>query len=75
LLNIGGKVLEKVLISGKNHHVFSQGFMNTNQYGFTHQKGTVDAAMEVKDFVNEGLAAGEVIVLVSLDVRHAFDAA
>ena len=34
LLNIGGKVLEKVLINRINHHVFSQGFMNANQFGF-----------------------------------------
>jgi hypothetical protein len=44
--------------------------MNTNQYGFTPQKGTIDAALEVKDFVKEGLAAGEVIVLVSLDIKR-----
>jgi hypothetical protein len=31
--------------------------------------------MEVKVFVEEGLAIGEVIALVSLDVRGAFDAA
>jgi len=49
--------------------------MKTNQYGFTPQNGTIDAVMEVKHFVIEGLAAGEVIVLVSLDVRDAFDAA
>jgi hypothetical protein len=66
LLSIGGKVLKKVLISRINHHIFSQGFMNTNKYGLTPQKGTTDAAMEVKDFVKEGLAT-EVTVLVSLD--------
>jgi hypothetical protein len=49
--------------------------MNINQCGFTSQKGTVDAAMGVRDFVKEGLTAGEVIVLVSLDVKGAFDAA
>jgi hypothetical protein len=48
--------------------------MNNNQYGFTPQRSTVDAAMAVKDFVEEGLSA-EVVVLVSLDVRRAFDAA
>jgi hypothetical protein len=31
--------------------------------------------MAVKNIVNEGLIAGEVIILVSLDVRSAFDAA
>jgi len=75
LLNVGGKVREKVLINRINHHVFSHAFMNTHQYGFTPQKGTIDAAMEVKKFVKEGLAAGEVIILISLDVKGAFDAA
>jgi hypothetical protein len=33
--------------------------MNTNQYGFTPQRCTIDAAMAVKDFV-EGLVVGEI---------------
>jgi len=74
LLNIGGKVLEKALINRINHHVFSHDLMNNNQYGFTPQRGAIDAAMAVKNFVENGLVAGEVIVLVSLDVKGAFDA-
>jgi hypothetical protein len=74
LLNIGGKVLGKAL-TNKINHVFSHDLMNNNQYGFTPQRGTIDAAMAVKDFVLTGLVAGEVIVLVSLDVKGAFDAA
>jgi hypothetical protein len=31
--------------------------------------------MAVKEFVEEGLAAEEIIVLISLDVKGAFDAA
>jgi hypothetical protein len=42
--------------------------MNQNQYCFTPQRSTTDAAMAVKGFVEEGLAAGEIIVLISLDV-------
>jgi hypothetical protein len=53
LLNTGGKVLEKVLINRINHHVFSHDFMNRNQYGFTPQRSTIDAAVAVKDFVVE----------------------
>jgi len=49
--------------------------MKTIQYGFTPQKGTIDAVIEFKDFIMEGLAAGEVIVLVSLDIKDVFDAA
>ena len=75
LLNVGGKVLEKVLINRINHHANSHDFLNSHQYGFTPQKSTVDAAMEVKKFVMEGLSAGEVIALISLDVKGAFDAA
>ena len=63
------------LINRINYHVFSQACMNIHQYGFTPQKGTIDAAMEVKEFVKEDLAAGEITVLISLDVKGAFDAA
>ena len=49
--------------------------MNTNQYGFTHQRSTIDAAMAVKGFVERCLVAGELIVVVSLDVKGVFDAA
>jgi hypothetical protein len=44
--------------------------MNASRYGFTLQKGTTAAAMEVKDFVNESLAAGEIIALVSSTSRE-----
>jgi hypothetical protein len=74
-LNIGGNVLEKALINRINHHVSSHDLINNNQYGFTPQRGTTDAAMAVKDFVETVLVAGEVIVLVSLDVKYAFNAA
>jgi len=75
LLNTGGKVLEKQLINRINHHVFTHDIMNKNQFGFTPQRSTTDAAMAVKGFIEEGLSAGEIIVLISLDVKGAFDAA
>jgi hypothetical protein len=75
LLNTGGKVLEKLLINRINHHVFAHDIMNKNQYGFTPQSSTTDAAMAVKGFVEEGLAAGEIVVLISPNVKGALDAA
>jgi len=75
LLNTGGKVLEKLLINRINHHVFTDDIMNKNQFGFTPQRSTTNAAMAVKRFIEEGLSAGEIIVLISLDVKGAFDAA
>ena len=48
--------------------------MNEKQFGFRPQKSTVDAALTIKTFVQECLYAGDVIVLISLDVQGAFDA-
>ena len=75
LLNIGEKVLEEVLINRINHHVFSHDLKNNSQNGSTPQRGTTDVAMAMKNFTEKGLVAQEVTVLVSLDVKGAFDAA
>ena len=75
LLDSGGKVLEKLLTNRINHHVFSRGHMNENQFGFRPQKSMVDAAMAIKAFVQESLDAGDVIALISFDIQGAFDAA
>jgi len=48
-------VLEKLLINRINHHVFAHDIMNKNQSGFTPQRSTTDAAMAVKEFVQQGL--------------------
>jgi hypothetical protein len=57
VVNVGGKFLEKVLISRINFHVYSHEFINKNQFGFTPQRNTIDAAMAVKNIVVECLAA------------------
>ena len=75
LINTGGKILEKLLINRINHHVFSHDLTSKNQYGFTPQRSTTDVAMAVKGLVEEGLASGEIVVLIRLDDQGAFDAA
>ena len=59
LLNVGGKILEKVLINRINYYANLHDSLNTHQYGFTPQKSTTDAAMEIKNYVIEGLAGGK----------------
>jgi hypothetical protein len=49
LLNVGGKVLEKLLIDRINYHVFSNSLLNENQYGFLPQKSKTDVALAAKD--------------------------
>ena len=75
LLNVRGKILEKVLINRINHHIYSTEFLNKNQYGFIPQTSTIDAIMAMKEFIQEGFAKGEITVTVSLDVEGAFNSA
>jgi len=49
LLNIGEKVLEKLLINRINRHMYKNELLTDSQYEFTPQKSTTDAAMEAKN--------------------------
>ena len=75
LINIGGKVLEKLLIDRINHHLHSNSLLNKNQYGFLSHKSTVNATLAAKNFAQAHLQQGKVVIMTSLDVKGAFDAA
>ena len=55
LLDVTGKVLDRLMIDRNMHHVHSTAGLNSNQYGFIPQRGTVDAAMAVKEIIEENL--------------------
>ena len=55
LPNIWGTLLERLMIDRVLFHIYSNDMFNDNQYGFTPQRGTVDAAMDVKNFIEESL--------------------
>jgi len=63
------------MINRINDHVYTNDYINKNQYGFTPQLSSIDAAMAVKDLVEIGFSSGEVATLVSLDVEGAFNSA
>jgi hypothetical protein len=48
LLDLGGKVLEIILINRINHHVYSQGHMNKTQFGFRPQKAPSTRQWQLK---------------------------
>ena len=75
MLNIDGNVLEKLLINRIMRNIHKIGYLNDNQFGFTPQKSTTDAAMALKQFVERELERGIVFIMASLDVKGAFDAA
>jgi len=73
LTNVAAKVLEKLLINRIMHYVYKNDHTSRKQYGFTPQKSAIDATIEVKDYIEEGLRDGQIAILVSLDVKAAFD--
>jgi hypothetical protein len=75
LINVGGKVLEKLLINRIMYNAYTNNRLNHNQFGFTPKKSTTDAAITAKEFVEEGLRQELITILVSLYVKGAFDAA
>jgi hypothetical protein len=75
LLSVAGKVLDQLMTDRIVLHVHSSVGLNSNQYGFIPQRGTVDAAMAVKVITEENLKQKNCTSVVSFDVRAEFDAA
>jgi len=48
-------------------------YVHTYIHTFIPQKNTIDAAMEARNFIERQLEKGRVVIMVSLDVRGAFD--
>jgi len=57
------------------HYIYKIEYLNDSQYGFAPQKNTTDAAMAVTQFREPELEKGKVVIMASLDVKGAFDAA
>jgi hypothetical protein len=57
------------------HFLYTNDLLNQNQFGFTPQRSTTEAAMAAKYFIDEALTKGKIVALVSLDVKGTFDAA
>jgi hypothetical protein len=75
LLNVGGNIIEKLLINRINHHVYKPDLLTDRQFGFTPQKSTADAAMEARKFIEPVLQRRGLVIMTGLDVAGAFDAA
>jgi hypothetical protein len=74
-INVAGKVLEKLIINRIMHHIYSNNLMNPNQYRFTPKKKTTDSTLAIKEYIEDGMRERHIPILVSLDVKVAFDAA
>jgi fructose-bisphosphate aldolase class 1 len=75
LLNVAGKVLDRLMTDRIMHHVHTNAGLNRKQYGFILQRGTVDAGMAVKEIAEKNLEQKNSTSVVSLGVRGTFDTA
>ena len=79
MLDTAGKVLEKLIRSRLNSAVVAAGDLSARQYGFRKGRSTVDAIEEVKRAMARAEAfnhhSRRVVLLVTLDVRNAFNSA
>jgi hypothetical protein len=73
LLNMGGKILEKLLINRINHRMYKNELVNDRQFVFTPQKSTTNAAMGAKQFMEPLLEKRSLVRMTSLDVKGAYD--
>jgi hypothetical protein len=70
LIIVGGKVLGKILINRIMHHVYSTNLLNHNQFSFTPKKSAIDAALSVKEYLEEGMSETRAYLLASMLKAH-----
>jgi hypothetical protein len=66
--------MEKLLSKRIMDHIYKTEYLNKIQYGFTPQKGPIDAVMELKQYIEPHLERG-VVIMVMLNVHGVFDSA
>lgn len=79
MLDTAGKLFEKLIRSRLDSAVEAAGGLSPRQYGFRRGRSTIDAIEEVKRAVetaeNYNHQSRRVVLLVTLDVRNAFNSA
>lgn len=73
LLNLPGKIEEKLIVNRLDLHDYSNNLLNQNQFGFTRQKSTQDALHNVRNFIQSNISKRKSTAIVSFDIKGAFD--
>ncbi|GJQ88487.1 hypothetical protein Trydic_g4851 [Trypoxylus dichotomus] len=68
LLPVIGKALDSFLINRIEYHVFANGHMSDNQYGFRRGRSTVDAIERVVRFIRNAKNSAEYSAAILLDI-------
>ncbi|CAH2054267.1 unnamed protein product, partial [Iphiclides podalirius] len=73
LINVFGKLLEKLIINRLTHHMNVTNTYFKSQYGFKLQTSTVDAIRNALNTIKTAKNNKEHVIAVSLDIKSAFD--
>ena len=73
LLEVPGKIIERVLLSRLNKFLFDNNLINSNQYGFIPGRGTQTALAQVYEIISISQSKGQGCNVVSRDISKAFD--
>ena len=73
LLEVPGKILERVMKWRLNSLLEDKNLQNPNQHGFTRGKGTHTAIANIYEFTANSQREGGSCMIISRDVRKAFD--
>ncbi|CAK1553837.1 unnamed protein product [Leptosia nina] len=73
LINVLGKLLERLIIDRLTYHLNRCSLNNSRQFGFKQQTSTSAAISTALDLIRSSKANGEHVIAVSLDIKAAFD--
>jgi len=75
MLDTVGKLFEKLLARRLTKHIDDTGALEEAQYGFRQRKSTVTAIKKLQDIVKETNQRGDVVGMLAIDVKNAFNSA
>lgn len=73
ILSVLSKVLEKLLVNRMNEFFKSSGVLYSHQYGFRSGSSTLTAAIELVDDIYSAVDSRQVMGVLFLDLKKAFD--
>ncbi|GBM43292.1 hypothetical protein AVEN_220823-1 [Araneus ventricosus] len=68
-----GKILEKLLLERLNHHLRRNNLQHPNQYGFRTNRSIEEAILDLLDKINSAKNSNQYTLMISLDIKGAFD--
>ncbi|GBM55806.1 Putative protein in type-1 retrotransposable element R1DM [Araneus ventricosus] len=73
LLPTLGKILEKLPLERLNHHLRRKNLQHPNEYGFRTNISTEEAILDLLDKINSAKNSNQQALMISLDMKGAFD--